>query len=215
MSPRTARDAATITVDIPTQDVGSGRPEDGGGPLRGGLHLQNRLTVIITDPAVPYDITLTVAAQDGWLVCESATISKRPAGPAVTPMAVRSMTLSLYVQRIREELGEHFGAGYVTSPVMDSGRWRSFDFPVLPQEWDALDFAQRRREAQLTTELVAQYYREALASPDPGVNRRPTAAVAERLHASRGHISRLLTQARNEGLPGLGPRRQPRRKGSA
>jgi hypothetical protein len=45
---------------------------------------------------------------------------------------------------------------------------------------------------------VARCYREALA--DPELKRRPTAAVAERLNASRGHISRVLTAARRQGL---------------
>jgi hypothetical protein len=177
--------------------------------------LMNRVRADITDPAVPYDITLTVSAQDGWLVCESATISRRADGPAVTPMAVRSMTLSLYVQRIREELGEKWGAGLVMREVASGKGWRSFDLPAEPGQWDALDFAQRRHDAQLTTGLVAQCYRDALASPDPAQNSRPTAAVAERLQASRGHISRLLTQARQEGMPGLGPRRAPRKKGDS
>ncbi len=70
---------------------------------------------------------------------------------------------------------------------------------VIPDRWDAFDPAQRRRAAQLTPELVAACYREALASANPKQARRPTAAVAERLNASRGHISRLLTVARRQG----------------
>jgi hypothetical protein len=216
VSPRTSgRDAAAVTVSIRAGDTGSGRSDQGGGPLRGGLTLASRQTADITDPAVPYDIALTVAAQDGWLACESVTIKKRSGGPAVTPMAVRSMTLSVYVQRIREELGKVLGGGMVMKEIARGEGYVSHGFAVLHGQWVALDFAQRRRSSQLTTELVAAFYREALASPDPGQNRRPTAAVAERLNASRGHVSRLLTQARREGQPGLGPSRAPRKKRDA
>lgn len=215
MSPRSSgRDAAAITVSVRGGPVGSGKPDEGGGPLRGGLTLASRITADINDPAVPYDIALTVAARDGWLVCESVTLSERPGGPAVTPMAVRSMTLSVYVQRIREVLGTVLGGGHVLKEGSRGEGYVSYDFPPLPTQWDAMDFAQRRRSSQLTTELVAACYREALASPDPQQNRRPTAAVAERLNASRGHISRLLTQARREGQPGLGPSRPSQGKAS-
>ena len=209
VSPRSARDQTAISVVIYPGNMGSGKPEQGGGQLAGGLTLMNRFRADIEDPAVPYLITLTVAARGGWLACESVTITERPGGPAVTAMALRSMTLSLYIQRVREELGEYAGGALITK---ESGRTEntiSFE-PPSEAEWNALDFAQRRRSAQLTTDLVAAYYREALASPNPEQNRRPTAAVAERLNASRGHISRLLTQARREGLPGLGPTRAPR-----
>jgi 8-oxo-dGTP pyrophosphatase MutT (NUDIX family) len=209
MSPRTARDQAAISVDIESGSIGSGKPEQGGGHLAGGLTLLNRFRAHIEDPAVPYLVVLTVVARAGWLACESVTITEKPGGPAVTAMALRSMTLSLYIQRVREELGEYAGGALITK---ESGRTEntiSFE-PPSDADWDALDFAQRRRSAQLTTELVAACYREALASPDPEQNRRPTAAVADRLNASRGHISRLLTQARREGLPGLGPTRAPR-----
>jgi hypothetical protein len=213
VSPRTARDQAAISVVIHPGNLGSGKPEQGGGQLAGGLTLMNRFLADIEDPAVPYLIKLTVAARAGWLACESVTITERPGGPAVTAMALRSMTLSLYIQRVREELGEYGGAFLITKEAARTANTISFE-PPSDSEWDALDFAQRRRSAQLTTELVAACYREALASPDPEQNRRPTAAVAERLNASRGHISRLLTQARREGLPGLGPTRAPRGKGA-
>lgn len=211
VSPRSARDHAAISVDIHPGNLGSGLPEQGGGQLAGGLILMNRFRADIEDPAVPYLITLVVAARAGWLACESVTITEKPEGPSVTAMALRSMTLSLYIQRVREELGEYDGGFLITKEASRTESTVSFQ-PPTEAEWDALDFAQRRRSAQLTTELVAACYREALASPDPNQNGRPTAAVAERLNASRGHISRLLTQARREGLPGLGPSREPRRK---
>jgi hypothetical protein len=186
--------------------IGLGTPGEGGGPLNGGLKLMNRFAAHITDPAVPYQIRLIMAARDGWLECESAQMTALPGGAPVTAMAIRAMTLSLYVSRIREEMGSHGGSFLVGREVRRTEHAVTHS-PASPDQWDALDYAQRRRAATLTTELVAAAYREALISPDPEQRRRPTAAVAERLHASRGHISRLLTAARREGLPGLGPAR--------
>ncbi len=210
---RATRNAAAITVHIDAHGaghpvIGRGTPEEGGGPLRGGLKLMNRFAAEVTDPAVPYHITLIVAARDGWLECESVQMSAAPGGAPVTAMAIRSMTLSLYIVKVREELGKFGGAFLVTREVARTERSVTHS-PVDPGAWDIMDYAQRRRNAQLTTEVVAAAYREALSSSDPEQSLRPTAAVAERLHASRGHISRLLTAARREGLPSLGPARSP------
>ena len=62
----------------------------------------------------------------------------------------------------------------------------------------------------LTALQVAEAYRKALRSDDPGKYRRPTEAAAEALGYSRGHISRMLTQARRDGMPEIGPMRAPR-----
>jgi hypothetical protein len=213
VSPRTARDLAAINVVIHPGNLGSGKPEQGGGPLRGGLTLMNRFKVDIGDPGLPYDIHLTVGARDGWLACEAVTIGARPGGPAVTSLAVRYVALGVYVQRIREELQLHLGALLV---VKETGRTEStvsYSPPMSSEDWDTFDVAQLRRAARaaaLTPEMAAKAYREALASPDPRQNKRPTAAAAEKLGVSRGHVSRLVTQARHEGSPGLGPMRKPR-----
>lgn len=52
---------------------------------------------------------------------------------------------------------------------------------------------------KITAEVAAELYRDALARN----SKRPTAEVAERLDISRGYASKLLGQARKEGL--LGP----------
>lgn len=193
--------------------MGSGRADQGGGPLRGGLTLMNRFSAVISDPEVPYDITMTVGARDGWLVCEAVTVSGAPDGPPVSGASMRSLALSLYMQRIREELGQALGGGLIQREAGRTEHTVTWDLPVDAADWDALDFAQMRRAVhatKITTQMAADAYLAALASPDPEQNRRPTAAAAEKLGASRGHISRLLTQARREGLPGLGPSRAPR-----
>jgi hypothetical protein len=73
----------------------------------------------------------------------------------------------------------------------------------------AFEAAQRTRRT-LTTQQVAEVCREALGSRDPDVRRQPTEAAAARLGYSGGHVSRMLTRARREGLPGLGGMRPPR-----
>jgi hypothetical protein len=215
VSPRTARDLAAIKVTVHPGDIGSGVPEQGGGPLRGGLKLANRFDADIEDQAVPYDIRLTIGARDGWLACEVVTIRERPRGPAVTSMAVRNVPLGAYVQRIREELERYWGAGLLWKETGRTETTVSHGWPADPGEWEAFDIGQLRRAARavtVTTGMAAAAYREALASPDPGQNKRPTAAAADKLGVSRGHLSRLLSRARREGMEGLGPQRAPRRK---
>jgi hypothetical protein len=215
MSPRVNRDIDAIGVTIRTGSIGRGTEQEGGGPLHGGLHLMNRFTADIADPEVSYTIIMTVGARDGWLACESVTLAAAPGGPAVSGAAIRGIALSLYMQRIRQELGEAGGGGIITKPAGRTEHTVSWDLPVIPSDWDSLEFGQLRRAvhaSKITPEMAAGAYRDALASPDPDKNRRPTAAAADRLGASRGHISRLLTEARRMGLPGLGPARPPRRK---
>lgn len=210
--PRTTRDVSAIAVNLHEANLGSGLPEHGGGPLRGGLTLTNRLTADIEDPAVPYAITLTIAARDGWLVPETLTVSERPGGPIMTSAAIRALGLSLYVQRFRERIE---GTPYLVPPPQTGQGWRSFDLPANPAQLEGLKVAQLRRQFTITPEMAADAYKEALASPDPDISRRPTAAAADKLGASRGHVSRLVSQARDMGIEGLGQGRPARkRKGS-
>jgi hypothetical protein len=200
-----------VKVAIHSAGVGSGLPEQGGGPLRGGMTLMNRFTADIEDPQVPHDITIIVGAHDGWLACEAVMVRETPDGPPVTGVTLRSVLLGLYMQRIREELADHLGGALIMKETGRTDRTVSFDLPVSEQDWEGLDIAQLRRATRLTPELAAEAYKEALASADPEQNQRPTAAAAEKLGASRGHISRLLTEARRAGIEGLGPGRAPRK----
>lgn len=211
--PRLVRDPSAIKVSFPPgQALGAGRPEEGGGQLRGGMTLANRVTAEIEDPALPdYAITVTVAARDGFIVAESITIAERPGGPLLASAAVRQTGLSLYVQRIREEIPRQAPL-FVLREVSRSEHAVTFTWPVGEggEDWDA--FAQIRRATRLTPEIAAEAYLEALASPDPEKNRKPTQAAAEKLGISRGHAGRLITEARKKGVPGLGPGRPARRK---
>jgi hypothetical protein len=195
---------------IPGHIVGRGYPEDGGGPLRGGLSLMNRFTVDIEDPAVPYDIEMTVFALDEMLACEYIGMTRREGGPVVTSTSIRLLTVDSYLIRARQELERHVREGV---PLLLK---LSFDNPAMiayeePGSAEVTAFREgQRRNGRLTSLEVAEAYREALRSDDPDKSRRPTEAAAAALGYSRGHISRMLTQARREGLPGLGPMRPPR-----
>lgn len=211
MSPRSARDASAIKVEIHAAGIGSGRPEEGGGPLRGGLTLMNRFTADITDPGSPHDVTIVVAARDGWLACEALTIRARSGGEPVTGVTLRSVLLGLYMQRVRTELVRALG-GMLIVKKEEHRAYITYGMPANPAEWEQFDIAQLRRATRLTPELAAEAYREALASPDPDQRGRPTVAAAEKLGVSRGHVSRLITEARKKGIEGLGPGRPARRK---
>ncbi len=206
--PRLVRDPSAIKVTFPQQTIGNGSPELGGGPLRGGVELANRVIANIEDPALPYAITVTVAARDGFIVAESMTIAERPGGPPLASAAVRQTGLSLYVQRIREELPRV--PGFLIEVQSRTDHTVSFGFPPVQADWDA--FAEMRRATRLTPEIAADAYLEALASPDPEKNRKPTQVAAEKLGISRGHAGRLITEARKRGVSGLGPGRPARRK---
>jgi hypothetical protein len=59
-----------------------------------------------------------------------------------------------------------------------------------------------RKPRSETLPLVVEEYRKALHDPDPAVRNAPTQTVADRLGFKRGHVSRLLSAARQEGLLG-------------
>jgi hypothetical protein len=209
VSPRLVRDPTAIKVSFPPFDLGSGSPEHGGGLLRGGVTLANRLTAEIEDPVLPYAITVVVTVRDGFLTAESITIAERPGGPPLSSVAIRSTGLSLYVQRVREEIPRQVPHVLLEEKGRTEGTV-SFGFPPVEADWDA--FAQMRRATRLSPEVAAEAYLEALASPDPEKNRKPTQAAADKLGISRGHAGRLITEARKKGIPGLGPGRPSRRK---
>jgi len=191
----------------PVDATGSGTSEEGGGPLDGGLLLVNRMTVSIDDPAVPYDIDLTVAAVGGALAAEAVTLRRRADGPAVTGTALRGLVVDTYISRVREDLGQVAG-GFLLTRVTASGKGVRTRRGASTADVEAFDAAQRRDGPPLTPALVAAYYREALASDDDKVRRAPTAAVGRWLLVHRGHAARMVGRARAEGH--LGPARPGR-----
>src|SRR3954447_8841818 len=113
VSRRPNRDPASIRVLWPQGgiDIGSGTAEEGGGPLEGNLVLANRATVGIDDPAVPFDIELTVAAVNRTLAAEDIRLRRRGNGPAVTSTVLRGLVIDTYLARIREDAAR-VGGGF-------------------------------------------------------------------------------------------------------
>lgn len=212
VSRRPKRDPAAIRVLWPAGgiDIGTGTAEEGGGPLDGNLVLANRATVGIDDPAVPYEIELTVAAVNRTLAAEDVRLRRRGDGPAVTSTALRGLVVETYIARVREEVGHAHGGAWIKQVTEQTPTSTTYSL-VNPDRWNAFEHAQRRRDRP-TPGLVAQLYRDALASPDPKDRKAPTATVARRLNYHRGHAARLVAQARAEGL--LGPA-HPGRAGEA
>ena len=198
VAPRT-RDTSQVTVTI-RHDFGAPATWD---DLEGGLKLPRHFEADVDDPALLYLLTLTIGAQHRRLVIERAAISQRVGQPPVTSAGLRLVTLDAYLGAVRQELLSYGGAfllAQVRSEAPGLVEWS----PPTAEALERFDARQRhtlpRGEA---LERVAEAYRAALASPDPAVFRRPTKAVGDMLHYSRGHAARLVTAARKADL--LGP----------
>lgn len=177
----------------------------GGGPVWGGLQLLHRFTAEIDDPELPFRLTMTVGARDRRLVVEQVTIAQRDGGQAVTSAGLRLVRVDAYLAAVRQNLGTYGGA-FLLAQVRD--RTESAVSWGLPSK-EALERFEDGQRGSLTHQellaLAAHHYQEALASSDPKEFRKPTEAVAKRLHCTRGHASRLLSEARRTKPPLLGP----------
>lgn len=203
--PRRASRDIGVRMHYPKDD---GRPtfrdpahaaENGGGYLAGGMLLASRFEVDVADPAVPYDVRMTVFAHRGHLSCEQLVVCYRDGGPTVTGTGVRQAVIDTYLARVREELGSADGALLLFRPSVDEQGRRVYGVTQDVEQWDTFEAGQRReRPAELRE--VADLYRAALSSADPNENRAPVATVARRLRVHRGHASRLVSRARKEGL---------------
>lgn len=197
---RRGRDLSQVKLVFPDTFV----PGPGGGGLGGGLDLRRAFTVVIDDPECPYRLAMTVDAREHQLVCVGLELASGEDGPPVTSTMIRVLSVESYLRLVRKKLRSAAGAFLIGKvSVLDSGDM-AFDFPPTPGEWKGLESAhrQRRHTADLLP-IVAEAYRKALGDYDPDEDGGPTAAVARRLGYSRGHVSRLVTEARKQGL--LGP----------
>ena len=206
MAPSRRTRGGTIRVTR-RDDEPSGEWNRDDGWLEGGLFLVWPFTYDVTDSELPYDLTLRVWTHEGRLACEDIEVTQRRGGPPVTTDGLRSATIEAYLDEIRKAMfnAEDFSFTVLKSPPKGS---RLLQSPTA-EEWVALDRFQRPRRP--TDELlphIAAAYREALRSSDPQVAKAPTAAVAQQLHYSRGHASRLVSEARKAGL--LDPARRGR-----
>ncbi|MFZ0995823.1 MAG: hypothetical protein WAO09_07595 [Candidatus Dormiibacterota bacterium] len=194
-----SRVAVTIIPPIPA--TGPGR---GGGPLEGDLELLAGFRAEIEDPDLGCDLSLTIGAYHRRLAIERAVFSLREGGPPLTGTRLRSAPLDAYLQAVRRALDELEDRLLVRNQMRSPGAHVPYLTRPNEQDWERFDSERHRnhRTRQLLP-LVADAYRQALASPDPKVYRSPTAQVGRRLHKSRGHAARLVAMAREAGF--LGP----------
>ena len=171
VSPRVARDVSAIEVEIRSSGIGRGLPEEGGGPLRGGLVLAGRFDAVIVDPDVPFEIIMRVGAHDGWLVCEAITVSETTQDTPLNAAALRSLALSLYMQRTREELGKYPVGGLLLKEKGRTENTVSYELPVVPGDWETFDLAQVRRAvhaSKITTQMAADALPRRIGESRPG-----------------------------------------------
>lgn len=168
----------------------------GAGPLGGGVGLTNGFAVDIADSALACDVSMIVVAHEGRLACGELTLRQRPGGPAITSSLLRAAVVDSYIAEVRRHPGPLVSEHVETFP--DGSM--AFE-PAGPEALETFAATQKiRRSTSDLLPKVAAAYRDALNSPHASA---PTAAVAKRLGYSRGHASRLLSQARDAGL--LGP----------
>ena len=206
--PPTPLDPDSVPVSFEGTTLGTGTPEEGGGPLDGGLWLPNRFSATVDDPAMPYLVTLTLGAHDRRLATESITLTMRAGGAPITATSLRAVKVDAYVALVRAELSKLRGGFRVMQRVQGEGQtaWSG----VAEHEWPRFEASQsRRRRPEDTLPEVAAAYREALAHHDSYIAAAPTQYVADQLHYSRGHAARLVVKARRAGLldPAPGPGR--------
>ena len=148
-----------------------------------------RWSVALTDPELGADVALVLAARAGRVVVYSVGVSPVMDGTHITGTLLRRLPLDGYVRLVleRSDLLREQGNG-TSKPLSRPARDR------------ALRPNARRRDAHGVLQDVAVAYRTALASP--ATRDRPTEAAAEALGYSRGHVSRLVTRARQAGLLG-------------
>ncbi|MEU8252208.1 hypothetical protein [Nonomuraea sp. NPDC048916] len=141
----------------------------------------------VHDISSPYRLTLKIEVRDGAPECRQFVITADADAPPITGVVLRSIPLATYVETTLEKITNRRGDA-LEELRAERGRRRQPKSDVLPR--------------------VVEAYRLALADPDPVVRKAPTQAVADRLHYQRGHVSRLLSEARRLGM--LGPARRGR-----
>lgn len=206
MSPRSTRDPSVVEVRI--RDAGFATGE-GSGDIEGG-RLMGKLAVDVEDPAVPYDITMTVVALHGQLACEEITIGRRDRSPAVTGTVLRSTLIDTYLTRIRQELAQDTGQLFVMTRVRSTPESSTYRGMTDAERDGLAQSPRRRRRASVDLAEVAKLYREAAKT-----THAPTAEVAKQLGIHRGYAGALVSRARKEGhlgpaRPGRGGEEDPR-----
>jgi hypothetical protein len=159
-------------------------------------------TAEIVDPACG-KIELAIGVADGDAFCQQVLVTRHTLAdgrvtPPITGTLLRSLPIATYVELALDQVSEF----HAWERPDDSGQPQRVQ-TARPEGFH--EPGQRRTKSELLPVVVAEY-RRALSDPNPLVRRQPTEAVAERLNYARGHISRLLTEARQRGMLGAARR---------
>ena len=180
--------------------------------LEGGWSLESPFRARVTDSAVPVSIVLDVEAAGGRLVARAVRVERRKPSGVVDGSTLRALPIEQYLSHALNaatRFNPAVGIPLVRPEVDRTDTTVTTSLMGTRRQIEQLAEGQaRRRPGREAMERVVAAYKEALA--DPRTHHRPTAAVAEKLHFSHGHVSRLLTQARKEQLLG---RARPGRAG--
>jgi hypothetical protein len=166
--------------------------------IAGGIFLPwQRYVSKVDDPEFPYEVVAVVEIEDGQPHCRELRLRAVDGGPPITGSALRSIPLASYLERTLE------------LQWLPYRKQAGTDCVELATSRDVKEGRRTRRPKDEVLPKVIEEYRRALADPDPAVRRAPTQAVADRLHYERGHVSRLLSEARKLGLLGSARRGRP------
>lgn len=185
-----------------------------GGPFQrveGGWVLERPFRVHVQDSAVPsLIIVLDIEASGGRLLARSVYIERRKAPGRVDGTALRQLPIEQYLSHaLKAAMGPPTAGGLplVRPVVMQTATSVTTRLTGTVENFESLNAGQtRRRPGREAMERVVAAYKEALADPD--TSRSPTETARKKTGYTHGHVSRLLTQARKEGL--LGPARPGR-----
>ena len=162
-------------------------------PALGVVVLGGPFQVDVDDDDLEFLVQMTVDVEEGRLACVELLATRRPDGPPITSAAMQHVRVTRYLTLGLTAHPYVLATTYDTAGKPVGGQWATG-----PERAAAVDRSRRHRTtAESVTEVVAAY-RQALANP--AARDHATQAVADALFLSRGHVSRLLTAARRQGL---------------
>lgn len=152
--------------------------------LLGGLVLRERFTVTVDGPELPVLVALHIAHEDGRLVCESVTCTRRRAGEEVSGDTFRHLPIAHLLREAIRAAKPHVLRGDVSI----DGALLGTGLPALPQPADI-------KPTHAVLQHVAVAHRRARLLREPEKR-----AVADSLGVPTWTAERLIARAREKGL---------------
>ncbi|GGF11333.1 hypothetical protein [Subtercola lobariae] len=134
-----------------------------------------------------YDLEVIVRIEDRQPVCDLLSIKASRGGPSVTATTLREIPVASIIEQTL--------AGVFGYPFRFDG-----DERVEVATQSLVNERASREPRRVLMPRVVAAYREALANE--ATRSKPIVAVAQRLNYQPGYISRLVSEARKEGLLG-------------